>query len=103
MKISLDTKEDSTEDIHKVVKMLQAWLEGHHSSNSHVDIFGNSSQPQSSQASPASVPSSSEDSFFNMFADSGSSPSSISSADRESSIIDLKKDKDDEIPEIIPY
>lgn len=93
MKISLDTKEDSAEDIHKIVRMLQAWLEGH--VNAPADIFGNSS------SGPASSSASSEGGLFNMFSDS-SSPDSAQNP--ESSLAGLKKDTDnDEIPEIIPY
>lgn len=96
MKISLDTKEDSAEDIHKIVRMLQAWLEGH--VNAPADMFGNPSPgPASSSTSP-------EGGLFNMFGDSSSSPSSGSAQNPESSLADLKKDTDnDEIPEIIPY
>ncbi|MCX6707047.1 MAG: hypothetical protein NT001_02805, partial [Candidatus Woesearchaeota archaeon] len=96
MKISLDTKEDSTEDIHKVVRMLQAWLEGH--SNAPSDMFSSPSPGQGSQASP-SPSNSSEGAFFNMFGDSGSSNAETPSG----SVIGIKKDTDnDEIPEIIP-
>ena len=100
MKISLDTKEDSTEDIHKVVRMLQAWLGGNSNSNSFADIFGNNNAPSNpaSQASPSSPP---EGAFFNMFGDSGSSQSSAQNPERS---VDLKTNPDsNDIPEIIPY
>ena len=48
MKISIDTKEDSHDEIRKVVAMLQAWVDGHTnaqgSSGGIMDMFNEPSQ-----------------------------------------------------------
>lgn len=98
MKISFDTKEDSAEDIKKIVKMLQAWLEGH--TNAPLDMFSS----QSSDGSPSPAVS---EGLFNIFGDNKEKTDSTASQSSASqpSIIDLdKKDSyDDEIPPVVPY
>ncbi|MEK6983616.1 MAG: hypothetical protein AABX33_03510 [Nanoarchaeota archaeon] len=61
MKISLDTKEDSHEEIRKVIKMLQNLV------GDSQEIFSN--QPTSSEASPANA----QNVFTNLFGDSSDS------------------------------
>lgn len=52
MKISIDTKEDSHEDIRKIISMLSALVEGQpkesYGSYSPMDIFGDSGIPNAS-------------------------------------------------------
>ena len=85
MKITIDTKEDSHEDIKKVVKMLQALLEGH--TNAPMDLFSDNSSGSDSDSSGG---------LFNLFDDdkkddSGDSTSSDYGSD------------DDETPRVITY
>lgn len=71
MKITIDTKEDSHEDIKRVVRMLEALLEGHVSAP--MDMFGSGSSSPSAQQGPGAD-------LFSIFddkKDAGSSPSSI--------------------------
>lgn len=98
MKISFDTKEDSAEDIKKIVKMLQVWLEGH--ANAPLDMFGSPSADSS--ASPAV-----NGGFFNIFNDNKEKIGSTSDQPDASqpSIIDLDKNNryDEDIPPVVPY
>ena len=89
MKISIDTKEDSAEDIKRVVRMLQAWVEGH--INAPLDMFGSGS-PDSSQ--PAANPG-----LFNIFNDDKKTDDL-----NEAIIMDLdRRDDPEDIPPVITY
>lgn len=99
MKISIDTKEDSADDIKKIVKMLQAWLEGH--SGSYVNIFDSGSAvsgQSSSDSQPDIAPG-----LFNIFGDSNSESSGSEVA--PGSVLDFGSDKydPDDSPKIITY
>ena len=63
MKISIDTKEDSHEDIRKVIKMLQQLV------GDTQEIFTNESQAQEPTISP----------FANIFGDTSAQPTSTTS------------------------
>ncbi len=97
MKISIDTKEDSPEEIRKAIMMLNSLLHEKEtysnsgnifesSSSSSRDIFGNAQQPSSSDNSG--------NIFGNMFGES--------STPQPSSAQEPEPEKQD-IPEIIPY
>ena len=88
MKITIDTKEDSHDDLRKVIRMLQHMV----GESNDGAILSNSSSGPSEESTGA---------FFNMFGDSPSSPS----IDEDSSDDDdQEEEKEDEpIPEIIPY
>ena len=89
MKISIDTKEDSAEDIKRVVRMLQAWVEGH--TNAPLDMFGSGS-PDGSQA--VANPG-----LFNIFNDDKKTDDPT-----EAKIIDLdRRDDPEDIPPVITY
>ena len=109
MKIAIDTKEDSREDMRKVISLLQHIVgessNGAIFSNRSSDIFSDSSSGHSSEPSPE--PSSSgSGAFFNMFGDNSPSPPETSD---EPSLLGPEtetreeEDKDDDIPEIIAY
>ena len=105
MKITIDTKEDSHDEIRKVVKMLQAWADSHTENRSYTNIFeSGSSGPDSSpsQANSGSQDSdSSSEGLFNIFGDSSSG-----SSDNNDSVVEdvLNSDQqDDDSPEIITY
>ena len=75
MKITIDTKEDSHEEIKKVISMLSA-LVGEKSFTNSRDIFSDSSSPTSS--------SESTNAFANMFGgDSSSNPTTITEIKEE--------------------
>jgi len=69
MKVSIDTKEDSHEEIRKVIKMLQNLV------GDSEEIFTN--QPAESSAQPA------ESAFANIFGDASSSQESINSSETQ--------------------
>ena len=76
MKITIDTKEDSHQDIRKVIAMLNKLVEHSSLDRGHSNMFGdnNSSEESSSISENSSA-------FTNMFGDS--SPSEESSSDSE--------------------
>lgn len=87
MKITIDTKEDSHEDIKKIVKMLEALLDGHVSAP--LNMFGDAPSPDSSGSGGTDL--------FSLFNDDKSSQSS-------SGTNEVKKDDNKEdMPEIIVY
>lgn len=92
MKITIDTKEDSHEDIKKVVRMLEALLEGHIAAPMGMfgspDIAGSSGSDGSSTSSPGTD-------LFSLF-DSGKAGDS-------GTAIKTDENKDDDIPELVPY
>jgi hypothetical protein len=97
MKITIDTKEDSHEEIRKVIGMLQKMV-GDAQSNG--GLFSDSPSEPSSEPSPVS-----SNAFMNMFGDnsSPSEPSSEPPADSSTLLQDNSEEEPDEPPEIIPY
>ena len=101
MKITIDTKEDSSEDIRKVIALLSKMVEG--DSGEHSNIFGESSSESSETSSSES---SGANAFANMFGNNNSmddgtpvlEPTS-SGAKEEAEEPDL----DEESAEIIEY
>jgi hypothetical protein len=94
MKLTIDTKEDSHEDIKKVIKMLQH-LVGEHSYTNSPNIFedtdsfgGGSSEESSSGSEPTNA-------FVNMFG-SASEP-------KEEPMDEPEEEAKEEVPEVVPY
>lgn len=102
MKIEIDTKHDSAEEIKKVIKMLQH-LVGQPSYTNSSNIF---EDPTSFGTSPTSQePSHSQETsqgnaFVNMFGDN--SPTSEAKEEHLSQSDEPAEEKE-EIPEVIPY
>ncbi len=95
MKIAIDTKEDSLEDIKKVIRMLQ------HLVGEGGEFF------ETKEAGEGEL----KEGIFNMFSDSpkaGTTESGTQASEQEKGtfdvdeFIDEKKDEDDE-PKVIPY
>ena len=119
MKISVDTAEDSPEDIRKVVALLSSLSDKNYSRIGRRKNIFESSSPEVGQGSSQQVELSAEDTsnaFAGMFGGSGSSSSSApsqSASDRSMNIFSSDEDKDDdssgeeekeeETVEIIPY
>lgn len=100
MKISIDTKEDSHEDIRRVIKMLQH-LVGEESYSNNRNIFEDNS-PSLPAPAESSAPT---NAFSAMFGDN-SSPANVAETAKESasSSEDIrKKIKFDMDNEIVPY
>ncbi|PIN86647.1 hypothetical protein COV19_03995 [Candidatus Woesearchaeota archaeon CG10_big_fil_rev_8_21_14_0_10_44_13] len=94
MKITIDTKEDSLDEIKRVVKMLEAWTEGH--TNAPFSMFGDmGSGSGSSPSSSSGSDSGSGGDIFSLFGDK-------SSENKESSPT-IAENKEEEMPEIVPY
>ncbi len=83
MKIEIDTKEDSPEEIKKVIKMLQH-LVGEHSYTNQPNIFEDSS----------TTPTESTNAFASMFGDS---------EEQKEDHMGGPEEEKEEIPEVIPY
>lgn len=97
MRITIDTRVDSAEDIRKAI----AFLSSLNSSSSRIErqpanIFDSPSSSIESSSQPSPAPT---ESFMNMFGSSGSSPSS----ETESSYSSDNEEQADEKVEIIPY
>lgn len=58
MKITIDTKEDSSEDIRKVIAMLNSFV-GEHSDVKPMDLFGSAEEPSTEPSESGSL--------FNLF------------------------------------
>ena len=58
MKITIDTKEDSSEDIRKVIAMLNSFVSGH-SDVKPMDLFGSAEEPGTESGESGSL--------FNLF------------------------------------
>lgn len=107
MKITIDTKEDSPEDIRKVAKLLHDFAESKtgysnrdvFSSGSSSDIFS-SSEGSSNQDSYSSEPSSSGGAFASMFGSRDSGSSNIFSENTET---ENEQEEKKERIEMIPY
>ena len=83
MKITIDTKEDSHEDIKKVIKMLQH-LVGEESYTNQPNIFEDSSTPTETG-----------NEFASMFGNS--------SIEHKEEPMDDEKKRSKDIPQVIPY
>ncbi|MCX8146876.1 MAG: hypothetical protein N3D84_00195 [Candidatus Woesearchaeota archaeon] len=106
MIITIDTRQDSADDIRRVVKMLQAWLEGHSDSAvaAPFNLFSDDKSQQQSQGFPAGL--------FNIFGDDNS-PNQTSSQTSQgtpstesqslSSMQSSASESEEEIPEIREY
>ena len=111
MKISVDTKEDSPEEIKKVIKMLQH-LVGERSYSNQSNIFSddapnnnifsddNASNNLSDEDSPSDQPT---NAFSAMFGDNSPSPSTEESSTEEETEEETEEKKLDMDSEIIPY
>ena len=107
MKITIDTKEDSHDDIKKVISMLQNMV-AHSSSNNSLMFEDNSSSNYPSESSPEPAKEATG-AFLNMFGDNPSSPPDAPSS-ADSSVISFPEDdtqeeekEDPSSVEIIPY
>jgi uncharacterized protein (UPF0147 family) len=89
MKITIDTKEDSHEEIKKVIKMLRH-LVGDEKVYSNKDVFEDSSPSVSTEDSSPSAPTGNI--FGNLFDDK-----------KETTEPDTKEETEDEAPEVIEY
>ena len=109
MRITIDTKEDSPEDIRKAIELLHSLANKSGYTPKSRNIFedsssfglGSSSEPSVSSSpspSPSSAPSSG---FFNMFGDS--SPSTLSSPSTTQTLLVPEPEKKLERPEIMTY
>ena len=102
MKITIDTKEDSHEEIQRVIKMLSS-LVGEEMMSNQGDIFSDSSSESKSSDMFSDESSKTEGSdIFNMFGSSESSNSETKTEDTE----EKKEEKDDvdiDIPEVREY
>jgi len=90
MKITIDTKEDSHEEIKKMISMLQALVGSHEETYSNRDIF---SEPSPEVTHSASEPSSGV--FGNLFDE-----------DKKEDLVEDKEEPEsdsDEDVEVIPY
>jgi len=86
MKITIDTKEDSHEEIQKVIKLLSSLVEGKEVMSNQGDLFGSSSDTnQSSDLFGGDSPSVDANKSSDIFGDDASSSSSESSDDSSSS------------------
>jgi len=97
MKITIDTKEDSHEEIKKIIRMLSS-LVGHETSTNQGNIFENS---DSSLGSPDTSPTTGQN-MFNMF-DSSPSQSESESSEEEKPEEPSEEKVDLGIPDIREY
>lgn len=88
MKITIDTKEDSPDEIKRVVKMLEAWTEGHIAAP--MNMFGDMGSGSGSIPGQGSGTD-----LFSLFDNKDSSSNGSSTIKTE--------EKEEDIPEIIPY
>lgn len=95
MKITIDTKEDSPEEIKKVLKMLETWLEGH--VNAPMSIFGD--------IGPGSSESSSESSGTDLFSLFDDDKKDDKKEEISGDVIEINSDdkKDDDVPPVTTY
>jgi len=95
MKIEIDTKHDSPEEIRKVIKMLQH-LVGTDSYTNTPNIFEDPTSFGTS-SSEGSTPTEPTNAFVNMFG------SASESKEPKEEPMDEPKEEKEEIPEVIPY
>jgi len=114
MKLTIDTKEDSHEDIRKVIKMLQHLVsEGAYSNQGNLfsddspsnDFFSDVDSSPTEETSSEETPTESAaptNAFSAMFGDNSAAPSAESSS-QETSLNEEKPKKLDLDSEMIPY
>lgn len=98
MKIEIDTKHDSPEEIRKVIKMLQH-LVGEHSYTNQPNIFEDPDSFGTGSDEESASDTGSTNAFVNMFGDSSREPKEEPMDEPE----EEKKEAKEEIPEVIPY
>ena len=100
MKITIDTKEDSSQDIRKVIALLSKMIED--SSENHSNIFEDDSPGLGS--SEPETPSS--NAFSNMFGSSDSDNTPVlptSSASEDGDEEETEEETEEEAPQIMEY
>jgi|TARA_Y100000310_G_C20078499_1_gene532693 hypothetical protein len=110
MKIEIDTKHDSAEEIKKVIKMLQH-LVGHSAYTNSPNIFEDSTSFGTGSVSPETSPApetSQGNAFVNMFGDTPTTseakeePMDNSTEESQEATTEAAEEKE-EVPEVIPY
>lgn len=105
MKIEIDTKQDSPEEIKKVIKMLQH-LVGEHAYTNQPNIFEDPTSFGTNSSGTQNEPSSSEpaSAFANMFGniETKEPAKETTNTQEETSSEEADKTKED-VPEVIPY
>lgn len=100
MKITIDTKEDTLEEIKNVIKMLSS-LVGEKSYTNQPNIFEDSS-PEVSPGSPLEITSPAQQNVFgNMFDDTQTKPSEDTQTTEEPEIEEKEEVKDE--PSVTEY
>jgi len=102
MKITIDTKEDSHEDLRKVIAMLSKLIEG---SEHHSNIFedSGSSLDLPGTDSSSSSESSGTNAFANMFGDSSGEETPVLPVSESSDEDDSDEEQEEDAPEIMEY
>jgi len=96
MKITIDTKEDTHEDIQKVIKILSSLVGNQEVMSNQADLFGDDTETQKSEVGDSDTKSNVNDSsnasggMFNMFNSSSEDKDSV-----EKTIIEAEEDKKD--------
>jgi len=90
MKITIDTKEDSHQEIRKIIRMLSS-LVGENPVTNAPDMFGDDESPEV----PSGTPSPPTGAFANMFGGEAEEPKSETSEPDD--------DSDDDVPPVMEY
>ncbi len=98
MKIEIDTKHDSPEEIKKVIKMLQH-LVGEQAYTNNPNIFEEPGSFGAGSDQETASPAESTNAFANMFGDSSREPKEEPMDEPE----EEPEEEKEEIPEVIPY
>ncbi len=92
MKITIDTKEDSHEEIRKIIRMLSSLVGERETFSNQPNIFEDSSEDKEEPETNA---------FANMF---GSEPSKLSEENKESTEDEeIKVEEKEDMPEVAEY
>ena len=86
MKITIDTKEDSNEEIRKIIKMLSSLVGERESFSNQPNIFEDDKKAEPTNA------------FANMFGSEPSTPSKESTEDEE-----VKVEEKEDVPDVVEY
>ncbi len=100
MKITIDTKEDTHEDIRKVIKMLQH-LVGEQSYTNQPNIFEDTDSPSTDSSNDVSSSAPEGNAFVNMFGDTQTTDEPKEEPMDEPE--EEKKEEKEDIPEVVPY
>lgn len=98
MKITIDTKSDSHDDIRKVISLLSRMIDEEKPARA-ADIFGNNTSSSSADSAPVNA-------FASIFGEEPKTNTSIQESAEEPKTINLDDPSDeesDDIPEVIPY